>query len=203
MKNFVHIIILFFVTLSFLSKAQVNINSSGYVGINNASPSYRLDVSGTVRFVDSSKSLIYSNGSLYNTSGLNGFLGTSSYYWGYLYVTQPFFTNSPVIMSDKNLKTDIKDFNSVTDMIKQLRPVKYKLNYSQSNGDVIVTEEQFGLIAQEVQKLFPEIVADRGDGTLGIKYTELIPVLIKTCQEQQTLIDDLKARVAKLESFKN
>lgn len=202
MKKYALFFVLSIIFFSFTAKAQVNVNSSGYVGINNTSPSYRLDVSGTVRFVDSSKSLIYSSGSFYTTAGTSSYLGTSSYYWGYLYATQPFFSYSPVITSDKNFKTDIKEFDSIKDKFSLLRPVRYKLNLPQANGDITGGGEQFGLIAQEVQAIFPETVVDRGDGMLGIKYTEFIPLLIKAYQEQQAEIESLKARITKLEGNK-
>ena len=57
-------------------------------------------------------------------------------------------------------------------------------------------------IAQEMQKIFPEIVVEDKNGVLGIRYTELIPVLVKAFQEQQQVIDDLKARVEALEAAK-
>ena len=63
--------------------------------------------------------------------------------------------------------------------------------------------EQIGLIAQELQDVFPEVVVENEEGDLGVRYTALIPVLIKAFQEQQEEIDDLKDRIEKLESAKN
>lgn len=203
MKKLVILFVLGLITLSFGAKAQVKVDASGNVGINNATPSYRLDVTGTVRFYDSgsSKSITYSSGSLYSSLGSNS-LGSYSYYWGQLYATQAYFTYSPVITSDKKFKTDIRDFDSVTEKFRLLKPVRYKLNLPQANGDITGGGEQFGLIAQEVQAIFPETVVDRGDGMLGIKYTEFIPLLIKAYQEQQAEIESLKARITKLEGNK-
>ncbi|MBA4410170.1 MAG: tail fiber domain-containing protein [Bacteroidota bacterium] len=200
MKKLVIIFVLGFITLSFGAFAQIKVDASGNVGINNTTPGYRLDVTGNVRFYDSgsSKSITYTSGSFYSSLGSNN-LGSSGNYWGQLYATQPFFTYSPVITSDKNFKTDIRDFDSVKDKLNLLRPVKYKLNLPDANGDITGGIEQFGFIAQEMQALFPEIVADRGDGMLGIRYTELIPILVKAYQEQQAELESLKARVAKLE----
>ena len=202
MKKLVIIFVLCFIAFSFGALAQVKVASNGNVGINNTNPAFRLDVSGNLRVDDGSNgSLLFQYGQLYNTNSSSS-LGGYSFYWGYLYAAQPFFTYDPVITSDKNFKTDIKDFDVVKDKLNLLRPVKYKLSIPQANGDVTGGGEQFGLIAQEVQKLYPEIVVARGDGILGIRYTELIPILIKAYQEQQAELETLKARVAKLEGSK-
>jgi hypothetical protein len=63
------------------------------------------------------------------------------------------------------------------------------------------------LLAQDVEKILPEIVTvlngDDGDGVKDLRmvsYTELIPVLIKAVQEQQSIINDLIKRVQTLEN---
>jgi len=55
-----------------------------------------------------------------------------------------------------------------------------------------------GLIAQEFQELIPEIVStgDDAEKTLGMRYAELVPVLIKAIQEQQAIIETLKSQNA-------
>jgi hypothetical protein len=110
-------------------------------------------------------------------------------------------------LSDVNAKTDIKDLPDSKSKLLVLRPVSYKLKpkfKGNEKADAKIAEQaakdQLGLIAQEVQEVFPEIVSEREDGTLGIRYTELIPVLIKAVQEQQAEINDLKARIEKLEN---
>lgn len=50
----------------------------------------------------------------------------------------------------------------------------------------------FGLIAQELQELYPNLVEEGQDGYLSVNYIELVPVLIKAIQEQQEEIDALK-----------
>ena len=54
---------------------------------------------------------------------------------------------------------------------------------------------KIGLLAQEVQKAFPELVKAAGDeeGTLSVNYQGMIPVLINAIKEQQKQIDELKA----------
>jgi gas vesicle protein len=77
----------------------------------------------------------------------------------------------------------------------KLHPVSYKWKKGNQNVNL-------GLIAQEVQKVIPEVVdvGDDKDKTLGMKYTELIPVLIKGMQEQQKLIDSLQSTVSSQQS---
>ena len=61
--------------------------------------------------------------------------------------------------------------------------------------------QRVGLIAQDVQQTLPEAVSVEEDeiGTLQLKYTELIPVLVKALQESKERIETLEAKVAALE----
>jgi hypothetical protein len=59
---------------------------------------------------------------------------------------------------------------------------------------------QLGLIAQEVQKIVPEVVrADGPSQMLSVNYTALVPVMIKAVQEQQKIIEWQEARIDTLE----
>jgi hypothetical protein len=66
--------------------------------------------------------------------------------------------------------------------------------------DTEVSDFQFGFIAQEIQEVFPDMVTRRDDGVLGIRYTELIPVLVQAIKEQQEEIDALTKRISDLEN---
>jgi hypothetical protein len=55
------------------------------------------------------------------------------------------------------------------------------------------------LIAQDVQKVLPEAVSEEND-VLAIRYTEVIPLLVAAIQEQQAIIENLKARIEVLEA---
>ena len=116
--------------------------------------------------------------------------------------------------SDRRLKRDISPLRNQLPLIQRLRPTTYQFKGIKSKRKV------YGLIAQEVQKVLPDIVLenepDNPNGTtLGISYTELIPVLIAGMQEQQMMIaakdenieyleeevTTLKERLAKIESI--
>ncbi len=202
MKNSSIIFVLSFLAMSFSTYSQIKVSSTGKVGINNTSPTYQLDVSGNLRFNDGTYTILFNSGDFYPTGNID--LGAFFDRWPNLYAINPVFTNTPDIDSDISFKKDITDFSKMSDKLNLLRPVKYKLKErTNSEGNPVpINEDQecFGFIAQEVIKIFPEIVNERGNGTLGIRYTELIPVLVKTIQEQQTEINDLKSRIEKLES---
>ncbi len=56
----------------------------------------------------------------------------------------------------------------------------------------------FGLIAQDVEKIFPNLVSRDDKGYLSLNYTELIPVLINAVQEQNEKIKKLEELVSSL-----
>ena len=55
-----------------------------------------------------------------------------------------------------------------------------------------------GIIAQDVQKVIPEIVKERKDGYLAVQYDQLVPVLIEAVKDQQKQIDELKKKLEEL-----
>jgi hypothetical protein len=92
-------------------------------------------------------------------------------------------------------KTNIRDLPSKD--ISKLRAVVY--NSKCDNDDK--TQDLFGIIADEAQIDFPELVSYGDDGEVeGFKYDRLTAVLLKAIQEQQAMIEELKTKVAALES---
>jgi len=186
--------------IPFLSaQAQIKVISTGKVGINNTSPTYQLDVSGNFRVSDSGSGLIYSYGELYSTD--YGSLGSYSYPWSELYAQYAYLWYDPIIISDEGLKINIRDMQDMKSKFSLLRPVVYKLNREVMKKGTKTEKigDQYGLIAQDVEKLFPELVTENDKGLKGIRYTELIPVMIKIVQAQQQEIDLLKTQVSKLQ----
>lgn len=110
-------------------------------------------------------------------------LGTSSQRWKRLY------TNNPVdISSDKRLKENIFPITFGLKEVLNMEPVSYNLKDDKTKS------VQFGYMAQDLKKLIPTVVhGDENKEMLSVTYTELIPVLTKAIQEQQVMIDHLKA----------
>jgi hypothetical protein len=93
--------------------------------------------------------------------------------------------------SDARLKEDIAPIEDAYTKLASLNPVSFV--WAQTD------QADYGLIAQEVEEIFPEFVKDNMDGYKTVKYTSFIPLLIKTIQEQQQLIESLQDRVSTLE----
>ena len=132
----------------------------------------------------------------------------AGYFSGGVKVTGTLTASSVTTTSDQRLKDDIRELNeSAVSNIQLLRPVEYKLRpdsvqHVYPDGAFEMKVNHYGLLAQEVQKVFPNVVYEGQDGYLSINYTELIPVLIKSVQELSTEVVELKAQVKELQSKK-
>lgn len=60
------------------------------------------------------------------------------------------------------------------------------------------TADRIGLIAQDLQKVFPELVSKNNEGYLGVHYIGMIPILVEAIKEQQQIIDTLTHRINNL-----
>ena len=55
--------------------------------------------------------------------------------------------------------------------------------------------KKIGVIAQEIQKILPEVVQEQEDGMLGVSYGNIVGVLIEAIKEQQSVIETLEAKM--------
>jgi len=120
-------------------------------------------------------------------------LGTSSNKWSAVYAT-----NGTIQTSDKRLKKNIEDMKYGLKEVMNMRPITY--NWI-SGG----TENKIGFVAQDLQKIIPEVVnvGNDADKTLAVNYAELVSVLTKAIQEQQAMINELKIEVSALKNNSN
>ena len=63
-------------------------------------------------------------------------------------------------------------------------------------------KQKIGVLAQEIQEVFPELVTEDGNEMLAVNYQGLVPVLINALKDQQNEIDELKEMVQSLISRK-
>jgi hypothetical protein len=100
-----------------------------------------------------------------------------------------------VLASSERYKTAIAPMGSDTAKLQQLRPVSFKLK-SDATGT-----RQYGLIAEEVAKVYPELVIRDATGRIdGVRYDELAPMLVNELQKQERMNAILAAEVHELEA---
>lgn len=99
-----------------------------------------------------------------------------------------------VTSSDYRLKHDIAPMTGALAKVQALKPVTYKWNVDDSNGE--------GFIAHEVQEVAPYAVSGEKDGEQmqGVDYGKLTPILTAALQEAIAKIETLEARIAVLEA---
>jgi hypothetical protein len=98
--------------------------------------------------------------------------------------------------SSERFKTNIAPMPEFTAKLRQLRPVTF-----QYKNDPTATA-RYGLIAEEVDKIYPELVIRDQKGEIqGVRYEELAPMLLGELQKQQQRIDDLERQVAKVSAL--
>ncbi|MBK8505914.1 MAG: tail fiber domain-containing protein [Saprospiraceae bacterium] len=191
------------------------INTTGNVGIDAYPPQAKLHVNGSIicsprvtfgsaeYFEDGGSFIINCNGALQSTMDGVDDLGSSAKRWRTIYAADGMLNTS-----DARAKSNMQDMAYGLKEIMQLHPISFNWKDHPDDG------AKLGLIAQEVLTIIPEVVVDydqvRDEITgaitrkpaqqLGIYYSDLIPVLIKSIQQQQQIISDGNDRIAMLET---
>lgn len=92
--------------------------------------------------------------------------------------------------SDERLKKNIETLNNCVDIVENLRGVAF----------VRDGRAQIGLIAQEVERVLPQVVGEDSNGYKTVEYANIVGVLVGAIQEQQKIIKDLTSRLDRLEN---
>jgi len=93
--------------------------------------------------------------------------------------------------SDERLKENIYPIDNALSRVSQIEGVYFNWNNK--------TERQVGVIAQQVEKVLPEVVSEDKDSYLSVDYSKLVPLLFEAINEQSSIIMDLEERISKLE----
>lgn len=92
--------------------------------------------------------------------------------------------------SDERLKDNKKPIENATDKIKQIGG--YEFDWIPKEGVHINEGHDVGVMAQEVEKILPEIVTTRDNGYKAVKYEKLVPLLIESIKELSAQIKELQ-----------
>jgi hypothetical protein len=146
----------------------------GNVGIGQSNPQYRLDVTGSTRIT-----LALSVGTI-TPSATVGRIDAS---------------NDVVAFStsDINFKTNIYPISGALDKITQIGG--YEFDWIPNQEYHGFKGHDVGVIAQEIEKVLPEVVTTRDNGYKGVKYEKIVPLLIQAIKEQQKQIEDLQRQI--------
>ena len=103
--------------------------------------------------------------------------------------------------SDERIKENITPLNTGLDVVAKLNPVTYTYKEDWSRDQSIQT----GFIAQDLLvalegKNYVDGIVNQSSEYMSVAYQNIIPILTKAIQEQQTIINDLKARIETLET---
>lgn len=118
---------------------------------------------------------------------LNLTAGTSLKVDGTLTVNGIATATSFVTPSDLRLKKDIKKISDSRQKLATLQGVYYKLRDGTDEN-----RQHIGFIAQDVEKVFPELVIKNSKGIRGVSYSEFVVPLTEAMREQQAEIDQLQ-----------
>jgi hypothetical protein len=164
---------------------RVTVTEAGLVGVNNTSPSYRLDVSGSARIN------VGALGVNVAPNATNGRIDASNDIVAY--------------SSDKRLKTNIQLIENPLDKIGKLNGFTYHWNDKAAKlANYDINESLVGVYAQEVQAVLPEAVklapfdndgnnkSISGENYLTVQYEKIVPLLIEAIKELKAEIDILK-----------
>jgi len=107
-------------------------------------------------------------------------------------------TEPSLFTSDKRLKSNLKFLTNAIDKVSKISG--YEFVWTEDAPLDLAGKKDIGVIAQDVQSVFPDAVGNDSEGNLAVSYHKLIPVLIEALKDQQREINSLKRQV---ETIKN
>jgi len=194
------------------SNTFFTVDNTGAVGIGDPTPDagLKVDVSGNVgasAFCNSSGTscstaaqiaAAVAGGGLWTDGGATTYLNgdnvaigaTSASYE--LDVDGDVSADAFIYSSDRRLKTNLSSFAEKARGVLGLNTYEY---FWKDSG-----EKDFGVIAQEVEKTFPELVITGDDGYKAVDYAQLVVPLLEVAKQQQSEIDELRGMINKLQN---
>ena len=197
---------------------RMRITSGGNVGIGTSSPLSRFDINNTYVSDTTSQVIIRDNTGggllmggtggaarwlqaqdytgaatyynlLLNPRGGNILLGTTTDNGERLYVSGAIRATSTITAnSDIRIKSNITKIENALEKVGQISGYTYNTTYDDKRHG--------GVIAQEIDKVFPEIVNTGNDGLMGVEYGNISALLIEAIKEQNIKIKNLETLLA-------
>jgi hypothetical protein len=139
------------------------------------------------------------------TSGGNVAIGATTanvkfYVAGDATISGKFNSNGIQESSDERFKKNIQPIQGALKKVMQLEGVSYNWRVDEFPKRKFGERTEIGVIAQDLEKVYPELVSTDQDGYKSVQYSHLVPVLIEAIKEQQKQIEGLKKQAENNES---
>ena len=95
--------------------------------------------------------------------------------------------------SDIRLKENIKPIESALDKVSKLQGVTF--DWKEKSENILDIKEDIGFIAQDVQKVLPELVRENDNGMLSMRHQGITPILLEAIKELKAEIEELKKQI--------
>jgi len=112
-----------------------------------------------------------------------------------LHVQGNILASGTITPSDARFKRNVQTISSPLSIVNQLRGVSYEFRTNEFPDREFNEGRQFGVIAQEVERVLPELIFDAGDGYKAVNYIGLIPVLLQAIQELSAEVEALRRQI--------
>jgi hypothetical protein len=113
--------------------------------------------------------------------------------------------------SDIRYKENIRELNGTLEKIKNVQGLKFdfkstinpKWSESKKNKIEERRKDRFGFSAQDLKEVFPELVKyDKEHDKYGVRYSEMIPILVEAIKEQQSIIEEMQSEISDMQGGK-
>eukprot|EP00981_Chlorochromonas_danica_P006069 scaffold1268_cov174-Ochromonas_danica.AAC.3 len=110
--------------------------------------------------------------------------------WGGTYLK-----SQPIVFSDRRLKTNLTPITGALDKVSKLKGLYFNWVEEGVSGMRMDRRRHAGVLAQDVLRVFPEVVEDKHGEYLSVDYPSLIPLLIEAIRDLKSIVSDLSESV--------
>ncbi len=105
--------------------------------------------------------------------------------------------------SDARLKKNFASVENALEKVQMISGKYYDWRVSEFPNMGFEEGRQIGVIAQEIEKVLPEVVTTDETGFKSVEYGHIVPLLIEAIKEQQAIIDGQQAEISAMKGMKN
>lgn len=145
---------------------------------------------GNSNFTDDGTSMTASAAVLWVTGALSVGISTGSSVVGAIYAANDVYA---YFSSDERLKENVFTISGSLDILSKING--YTFDWKEMPGIHDYSGNDIGVIAQEIEKVLPQLVTTRENGYKAVKYEKLVALLIQTNKELLARVEALEAKI--------